>query len=200
MLDPYSDGYHLDIMDDHFVPNLTWGPAFINTIRQVTKLPFHVHLMVEKPETWLSRLGLHKSDCIIFHYEAMPDLDAQKELINNIHNKGYLAGVSINPKTSVERIFDILPVIDLVLIMSVEPGFSGQQFIQETIKKVTPLITMRSQLHASFVITMDGGINESNAAMIAQQKVDQIAVASAIFAKPDPIQALKKLKDLVRDN
>jgi ribulose-phosphate 3-epimerase len=196
-LDPHCDGYHLDVMDDHFVPNLTWGPAFINTIRQITKLPFHVHLMVDNPGKWLNRLSLQQQDTFIFHHEALPDLAVQKKLAADIHAKGIKAGISINPKTAAERIFDILPYIDLVILMSVEPGFSGQQFIQETTKKINPLLAMRHQLGKNFLITMDGGINHNNIASLAQQNVDIVAVASAIFAQKDPIVALKQLKDIV---
>ena len=194
LLDQHCPGYHLDIMDDHFVPNLTWGPAFINEIRASTKQNLNVHLMVQHPASWLERLALNPGDVFIFHHEAVEGADTQKKLIDAIHAKKWLAGIAINPKTSVESITTALPIIDHVLIMSVEPGFSGQNFILNAVQKVAPLLAKKKQLNKLFKIGMDGGIGQNNISSIAQHGVDYIAAASAIFGQSDPVAALQRLK------
>jgi ribulose-phosphate 3-epimerase len=194
--DPIVDGYHIDVMDDHFVPNLTWGPAFINAIRHSTQQPLVIHLMVDRPVTWPSRLSLKPTDTIIYHHEAISDTSIQKELIQHVHSKEWKIGIAINPTTPIESIFDMLSLVDVILLMSVKPGFSGQLFIPDVMKKIEPLITMRSQHNYKFTISMDGGINEKNIHELAQAKIDSVAVAAAIFQQPDPIHALKNLKNL----
>jgi ribulose-phosphate 3-epimerase len=226
-LDTVCHGYHIDIMDDHFVPNLTWGAQFVNAIRKATVLPLQIHLMVDEPIHWLDRLEtnpkgasflrpdktipLHlqapalsykpenmPEDMLFFHQETLPQENQRYEFIQAIHYKGFKAGIAINPNTAVETILNTLPLVDAVLLMSVEPGFSGQKFITETLKKIKPLVAFRQQHQKPLAICMDGGINENNISTIVQHKVDQIAVASAIFDTPDPIAALKKLYTHIR--
>lgn len=196
--DPECDGYHVDVMDDHFVPNLTWGPMFVNAIREQTKLPLHIHLMVENPEAWLNRLTLNRGDTFIFHCEVHNDLEQQLELITHIHMKELKAGIAINPKTNVDRIKDLVPVVDNVLVMSVEPGFSGQHFITEITEKIQPLLAMKKQSPRLFKIGMDGGINTHNIQSLAQQNIDYVAAAAAIFNHQDPVDALKRLYSLIK--
>ena len=191
-LDQHCNGYHLDIMDNHFVPNLTWGPMFINAIRNATKLPLHIHAMVTDPEAWLKTLKLNSSDTFIFHYESI-DQNNHKKLVENIHQHHWKAGIAIKPSTSVEYLFDILAYTDMVLLMSVEPGFSGQTFIPETIKKIAPLIHMKQHNNFNFTIGMDGGINTTNIATLATQNINNVAVASAIFDHQNPVTSLKEL-------
>ncbi len=198
LLDPHCKGYHLDVMDDHFVPNLTWGPSFINAIRQTTNLSLYVHLMVDNPFAWPDRLELKHEDTIVFHYEALPNQRDQKKLIDHIHSKGILAGIALNPNTSVDLIADCLPLIDSVLVMSVEPGFSGQAFIPHALNTVKRLDGLRIVHKYRFSIAMDGGINERTIKDIANHNVDIAAAASALFSKPDPIQALRKLYELIQ--
>lgn len=205
----HCDGFHIDVMDDHFVPNLTWGPAFVQAISQKTKLPIHLHLMVDEPEKWLSRVELKKDDIFIFHIEAVAGWPENKsadfvEEVNYLLVKtmGCKVGVAINPKTPVESVFSLLSSLDHVLLMSVEPGFSGQKFMPEVLEKVETLKKQREKLGLSFSIGMDGGINLETIKLAVQAGVDEVGVASAIFsAKPvsakDPVVALQKLYEIV---
>jgi ribulose-phosphate 3-epimerase len=218
-LDAVCHGYHIDIMDDHFVPNLTWGAQFSNAIRKSTKLPLHIHLMVDEPTHWLERLEtrshhanflqpdtsvpLHLQldfprvpeqepvDIIFFHQETLP-YEQQHDFIEAIHDKGFHAGIAINPKTDIASIFH-LQQLDAVLLMSVQPGFSGQKFISETVDKIKPLRAFQQQHNQAFTICMDGGVNEHNIATLADHGIDQVAVASALFDTADPVKALKNL-------
>jgi len=198
LFDSHCDGYHLDIMDDHFVPNLTWGPAFINEIRKATSLPLQVHLMVEKPETWTDRLALQPNDVFLFHYESYNNIDQCKTLINNIKQKNWNAGITINPDTPVEKIIELLPELETVLVMSVNPGFSGQSFIESTLKKIPLLCQAKKQNNLSFKICMDGGISENNIQQLVSLGVDQVGIASAIFSNPSPLATLEKLYKLMQ--
>jgi ribulose-phosphate 3-epimerase len=196
--DDQCDGYHIDVMDDHFVPNLTWGPMFVNAIREQSRLPLHIHLMVDNPEAWLNRLTLHHGDTFIFHCEVHHDVEQQLELITHIHMKELKAGIAINPKTRLEKINDLVPVIDNVLLMSVEPGFSGQHFIPDVTDKIQPLLAMKKQSPRLFKIGMDGGINTHNIGLLAHQKIDYVAAAAAIFNHHSPVDALKRLYSLIK--
>ena len=192
-LDPHCNGYHIDVMDDHFVPNLTWGPMFVNAIKKNTNLPLHVHLMVDNPLVWIDRVLLSQKDIFIFHVEVFNDHQRMENLIQDVKNKGWSVGVAVNPKTDIKLVFDYLKDLDHVLIMSVEPGFSGQKFIQNVITKIEPLIKKRSELNLSFKIGMDGGIGTENIRKLLEMGVDQFGIASAIFSKKDPVKALQEL-------
>jgi ribulose-phosphate 3-epimerase len=191
-LDSYCDGYHLDIMDDHFVPNLTWGPAFINAISESTHLPLQVHLMVDNPAAWIDRLKLCVNDCFVFHGEAVEYGDALL-LINRVKSKKVKVGVALNPETPIRAIEYLLPQLDHVLVMAVEPGFSGQKFIPSILNKVNELAHIRSAQCLPFKIGVDGGVTYDNIALLAQHHVDLVCVASAIFFKPNPLEALQYL-------
>lgn len=191
-LNDYCDGYHLDIMDDHFVPNLTWGPAFVNAIREATLLPLHVHLMVDNPEQWPKRLTLSPQDTLIIHYESV-DQSQLLTMINLIRSCQYRVGIALNPATSVDVLEPIITGIDYVLLMSVNPGFSGQKFIPEVLEKVAPLRTLCKKYNPSCEISMDGGINQQTIKLAAQAGVDSIAAAAAVFFTHDYRQALQDL-------
>jgi len=198
MFDRVCDGYHLDVMDGHFVPNLTWGPMFVNAISKATKLPLCIHLMVDNPARWLGDLTVRPQDTVLFHTEVVTDMALQKTLIEGIRKKGCQVGIALNPATAVDAIIPLLPILDMVLIMSVEPGFSGQKFIPDVTKKIAPLRALRSQLNKSWIIGMDGGINQANIVSLAGLGVDSVAVASAIFDQPDPLRALEQLRHATR--
>ncbi len=183
-LDPHVDGYHLDVMDFHFVPNLTFGPAFVNAIAHATDKPLHVHLMVDNPEQWVEVLELRRHDTVIFHYEATTQHAA---LIDALKQKGYRVGIAINPQTSPDKVVEYLPLLDQVLVMSVEPGFSGQKFMPQVMEKL-------SVLAGKCTIAMDGGIGPDNIAMLAAKGVTQFGIASAIFDTSDPVQAIRGLR------
>lgn len=191
MLDPYCDGYHIDIMDNHFVPNLTWGPSFIKAIMQATDKKLWIHLMVDDPERWPARMALPPSSLVSFHFETIKKSFA---LIKQIKENKWEASVAISPEIDPESIFDLLPHVDQVLIMTVNPGFSGQAFLPAMVRKIAPLIDYRDRHGLSFALSMDGGINESNIALLIEQGIQDFAVASAIFGSPDPVAMLKCLK------
>ena len=193
MLDPNCDGYHLDVMDNHFVPNLTWGAGFINRIAQATSKQLDIHLMVDNPMTWLSTLNLRTHDMITFHIEAVQNSDDIKSLLYNIHEAKLNAGIALNPATSIEEVYPHLINLDHVLLMSVNPGFSGQTFIPSVITKIQPLASQRTTTQKSFSIGMDGGIGLDNITALAQHGIDYVCAASAIFANHNPVEALKNL-------
>ena len=191
--DRLCDGYHLDVMDDHFVPNLTWGPTFINAIRQATPLPLHIHLMVDNPELWLTRLKLQHGDTIIFHYEAIKDNAHAKRIIDLIKAANLHAGLAINPNTAPEKIHDVLATLDMILLMAVYPGFSGQTFIPEVLDKIAKLRKMQQLAGNHATLCLDGGINMDTMPLVRSHKVSHVAIATAIFGQPDPASAIKSL-------
>lgn len=193
-LDPHVHGYHVDIMDNQFVPNVTWGAQTVNAIAQATMHPLWVHLMVVKPEDWIQRLELMGGSIFSFHYEAV---GSNIHFIKQIKEKNWYPSIAISPSTPVEKIFPLLPLVDQVLIMSVDPGFAGQPFITDVIKKLEPLIGYRASSKLNFRIAMDGGIKLDNIVELAQKGVEDFAVASGIFDYPDPVEALKILQDTV---
>ena len=188
--------YHLDVMDDHFVPNITWGPAFINAIRTATTLPLHVHLMVENPYMWIGRLKLAPGDTVIFHYEAVKDAEAQRLFIDAAHERSYQAGIAISPNTPAEVLSETIALVDMVLLMTVYPGFSGQTFIPDVLEKINPIAKMQQKCGKNVTLCLDGGINEETIDMVRRHNVQHVAAATAIFGKPDPIAALQQLNKL----
>jgi len=193
-LDPHVIGYHLDVMDNHFVPNLTWGSLVVNAIPHLTKRQLWVHMMVDNPQNWIDILNLPAGSIFSFHFEA---IGQDIHLIKRIKEKNWKVSIAINPATDTNKIFPLLNQVDQVLIMSVEPGFSGQPFISSTIDKIDPLIGYRQTSRLDFTIAIDGGINQENIKQLANKHVDDFAVGSAIFKQPDPVIALEKLKKLV---
>jgi ribulose-phosphate 3-epimerase len=187
---PHSDGYHIDVMDDHFVPNLTWGPAFVNAIIKATSLPIHLHLMVDNPTKWLDRVAFRKNDVFIFHHEAM---NGDVSILKKISCK---KGVAISPDTSIEAIFPYFSQLDYVLIMSVYPGFSGQAFIPKVVEKVKPLREFCAQNRISATVGIDGEVSASNIKMLSDAGIDEVGVASAIFGSGDPVREMKQLRAL----
>ena len=189
-LEPHCDGFHIDVMDWHFVPNLTWGPMFVNAIDAKTDKPLFVHLMIENTYPFLDRLKLRDKDTVSFHIEEVSDM---KKMINRITEKNWLPSIAIKPNTPLEKIFPFLPLIDTALLMSVEPGFSGQRFIPDSIDRLESLVNYRDKHNLAFKISMDGGINKDNIKELVQKGVDQVGIAAGIFDYEDPIEALKLL-------
>lgn len=196
-LEPYCDGFHIDIMDHHFVPNLTWGPDFVNAIRRVTKLPLWVHLMVDNPAPYLPTMQLQKDDIVSLHYEGQPyaAIIHQLELIQK---HGQRASLAMSPKTPIASLSPILQKVQLeqVLLMGVKPGFSGQKFLPETMQRLDELVTLRAGMNAEFAIALDGGINATNLPALIKHGADEIAIGSGIFATQDPIETLQKLRKI----
>ena len=181
LVDPLVDGYHLDIMDDHFVPNLTWGPAFVNALRMITNKPFQIHLMVDNPASWIKRINHQPGDSFVFHAEAVTPTIAHEVLVA-AKDAGWRAGIAINPATRVEQIGQHIALLDELLIMSVVPGFSGQGFI-DTIAKADITRALAGQLGLPVpLIGMDGGIGVKNIGLVAAAGVEMVGIASAIFS------------------
>lgn len=189
-----ADWIHIDVMDGHFVPNLTIGPVVINGIRKKTKLPFDVHLMIENPDFWIEDFAKAGADIITIHQEACSHLH---RAITAIQSVGKKAGVSINPATPVSTLTDILPIVDLVLVMSVNPGFGGQSFIKETVSKVKTLDELRRKNNYKFLIEIDGGISEKTAGEVSESGCDVFVAGSAIFGNQNYAEAIKKIKEVL---
>lgn len=194
LLEPYVAGYHLDVMDFHFVSNLTWGPDFINAIRKVTQKTLYVHLMVEYPEKYFNRLQLSQSDIVAVHYESPSEYSLQ-ELIRLIKSHGWVPSIAFNPATPLDPVFLLKDHLENVLLMSVDPGFSGQQFKESTLSKLATLASWRQQHNLQFSICVDGGINTTNCSNLVRSGADQLALASAIFSHHDRIKAVRDILD-----
>lgn len=187
-----ADLVHLDVMDGHFVPNLTFGAPVIQMLRPHTKLPFDVHLMVEHPETYFDALEKAGADMISFHAEASVHIDRTAQ---DIKARGIKAGVAVNPATSLSAVEEILPVADFILLMSVNPGFGGQKFIPYVIDKVRRLRAMAdAKGRKDILIEIDGGVTAKNAHELAEAGVDIAVAGSAVFGKPDRAAAIAELK------
>jgi ribulose-phosphate 3-epimerase len=187
-----ADMIHIDIMDGHFVPNITIGPFIVESIRKITSLPLDVHLMIEKPEIYIKDFMKAGADYITVHQEASVHLH---RTIQWIKEGGIKAGVSLNPATPVFSLEYILPEIDLALLMSVNPGFGGQQFIPFTIEKIKTLKKFISDNNLRTLIEVDGGINPDNARDIASAGADILVMGSAFYNSSDYKLIMKKLRE-----
>lgn len=192
-LAPAADGFHIDIMDNNFVPNLTMGPAFANALGRISPKPLWIHLMVTNPRSIIDALMIPVGSIVTFHFESGGDIPLT---INIIKEKKYKPGIAISPKTPQERIFPYLNNIDQVTIMSVEPGFSGQSFLQSTMSKIDSIAAYRMTSKLSFRIALDGGINKENIASLVAAGADDFGIAAAIFDAPNRVEALKELKKI----
>ncbi|MBI2774467.1 ribulose-phosphate 3-epimerase [Candidatus Dependentiae bacterium] len=189
-LAPHCDGFHIDVMDGIFVPNLTWGFPFISAIMGATSKPLAIHLMVIEPESFARRLELSANTIISFHIEAVT---APEILINYLKSKNWRASIALKPSTDLKKLIPYLPIVDEVLLMSVEPGFSGQPFIQSSLERLKELVSLREIKNLHFTIAMDGGINVENLPKLFESGLQSAAIASALFCHTDRIAALKKL-------
>lgn len=181
-----GDVVHIDVMDGSFVPEVSFGQVVARSLRPLTKLPFDVHLMVQNPERQIESFAQAGADWITFHYEAA---EAQTkdgglssvQLIEKIHSYGKKAGVSIKPATSVDSLKNLLEFADIILIMTVEPGFGGQKLIPECLDKVRELARLRDQLGLNYKISVDGGVNAQTLDSVLQSGVDIVVSGSAFF-------------------
>lgn len=189
-----ADYIHLDIMDGIYVPNITFGAPVINKIRKVTELPFDVHLMVEKPERFIDDFVKAGSDIITVHAEATTHLH---RTVQAIRERGVKAGVSLNPSTPLSVLEYVMDDIDLVLIMSVNPGFGGQSYIPAMTEKIRKLKAMIQESGRDIEIEVDGGIKLENAREIVDAGADLIVVGSGIFAAEDVVGMTRRFRDLI---
>ncbi|NIA06388.1 MAG: ribulose-phosphate 3-epimerase [Actinobacteria bacterium] len=185
---------HLDVMDGHFSPNLTIGPPLVKSIRSVTKMPFDAHLMITDPLKFAPHFAKAGADCITFHAETVPD---GKSAARQIASLGVSVGVTINPDTPAETIFDVLELVDLVLVMSVYPGFSGQKFIPDTLKKVEAL---RQRMRSDQWLQIDGGISTTTVGRAAAAGANCFVAGSAVFGADDPTKAVQEIKSAARSS
>ena len=186
------DYIHMDIMDGEFVPNISFGYAFVGSLRKMTDKIFDTHLMIKHPQNYIEQFYKAGSQYITFHYEADCNI---KETIDLIHSYGIKAGISIKPNTSVSEIEEYLPYLDMVLIMSVEPGFGGQSFMMNSIDKVRRLSELKKENGYSYLINIDGGINDKTAPLISPY-VDLAVSGSYVLNASNPKQNLKKLSEI----
>ncbi|HIS27986.1 MAG TPA: ribulose-phosphate 3-epimerase [Candidatus Avamphibacillus intestinigallinarum] len=186
---------HVDVMDGHFVPNITIGPLVVDAIKPITKLPLDVHLMIENPDQYIAEFAKAGADIITVHQEACPHLHRTIQLIRNYDVK---PGVVINPATPVEVIRDILPDLDMVLIMTVNPGFGGQSFIHSAAKKIQKLAEWRKEAGLQFEIEVDGGVNEQTAKLCVDYGADVLVAGSAIFNQENRQAAIDTLKKAIQ--
>ncbi|MFV0479077.1 MAG: ribulose-phosphate 3-epimerase [Anaerorhabdus sp.] len=183
---------HFDVMDGHFVPNLTFGPDILKAFKKSSSLFLDVHLMVSDPVMFSSVFIEAGADCITFHYEALKSDEEIVELIHKIKEKNCKVGMSIKPKTSTDVLTPILPLIDLVLVMSVEPGFGGQPFMTESLERIKALKNKINELGCKTQIEVDGGINKETGKYCAEAGADILVAGSYIF-KQDIIEAVESL-------
>ena len=182
-----ADWFHIDVMDGHFVPNITIGPVVVKDIKKVTALPLDVHLMISDPKGYVEPFAKAGSDYITFHIEAVKDPEGIIRLIKSFGKK---AGISIKPRTGVAEIRPLLEKVDLVLIMSVEPGFGGQKFIESAVPKIRELRKIYKG-----DISIDGGINDENAAKVVEAGVNILVAGNYLFSAKDLTEAMRRLRE-----
>lgn len=190
-----ADWIHVDVMDGHFVPNLTIGPAHVKMLKRVTDVPLDVHLMIDNPEVqvpWYIEAG---ADSVTVHVEVCDDAAS---MLRTIRGAGVKVGISLNPETDVSVLEGLLGLVDLVLVMSVHPGFGGQSFIESSPAKIAAIVEMCKAEGAAPLIEVDGGIGVATAPLVRAAGADVLVAGSAIFCADDPAAALRGIRDACR--
>lgn len=189
-----ADWIHCDIMDGHFVPNITFGPVVVKAARKCTKLPLDVHLMIKNPDNYLEDFRNAGADVISVHFEEVVHLN---RTVKRIKDLGAKAGVVINPSTPVSSLKDIAEYIDLLLIMTVNPGFGGQSFVSNSERRISEAVELRNSLNAKFLIEVDGGINNKTIKSVLKAGCDVFVAGSSIFHNDNISAATAELKNLI---
>lgn len=189
-----ADYIHVDVMDGHFVPNISFGAGVMKSLNEISSVPYDVHLMIEDPDKYLDTFVTDKTEFITVHQEACVHLDRTIEHIKSLGNGVIKAGVSLNPATPVDLLSCIIDKVDLVLIMSVNPGFGGQKFIPQSIDKVRELSRIRDEKDLKFLIEVDGGVNGDNAHLLKEAGADILVTGSYIFKSGDRKKAIESIK------
>ena len=185
---------HLDIMDGHFVPNISFGPDWVKKLRPHSKMVFDAHLMVEEPDFLLESFARAGADYLTVHVEAVRHLD---RTINRIRDLGMKPSVALNPSTPLSNLEEILPLVDMALVMSVNPGFGGQKFIPYALDKVKRLADLRQAMGLDMLIEIDGGVTPDNAGEIARAGADVLVAGSAVFGQPDVAAAYRDVRKAI---
>ncbi|MDQ0193176.1 ribulose-phosphate 3-epimerase [Paenibacillus wynnii] len=186
-----ADWIHVDVMDGHFVPNITLGPSIVKAVSAHTSLPLDVHLMIEAPERYISDFAAAGAGVITVHAEACIHLH---RVIHQIKELGLLAGVAINPGTPASAIREVLMDVDMVLVMTVNPGFGGQAFIPGTLRKIRQIRQWADEVNPGLRIEVDGGIAESTAALVAEAGADVLVAGNAVFGRSDRAAAIASIR------
>jgi ribulose-phosphate 3-epimerase len=190
-----ADLIHVDVMDGHFVPNLTLGPQAVASIKKATRLPLDVHLMVERPGDFIPLFVEAGADWLSIHVEASAHLHRDIRLIKE---NGRQAGVALNPATPAHLLSDILPELDYILVMSVNPGFGGQQFVEGTHRKISEIRRRLGERELKIPVEVDGGVNVENAASLLDDGAEILVMGAAVFRSADPAGVIRRVKELFR--
>jgi ribulose-phosphate 3-epimerase len=191
-----ADVIHVDVMDGHFVPNISIGVPVVASLHKATRLPLEVHLMIERPEEYIERFVQAGANRVLIHQEATVHLDRALTMIREL---GAQAGAAINPATPVATLTDVFDKVDTVLVMSVNPGFGGQKFIPGAIEKIRQLNQWRTRYNGAFRIEVDGGVDAENTAELAQAGANTFVAGTSIFHTPDPAAAVRQIRKLATE-
>ncbi len=195
-----ADMLHLDVMDAHFVPNLTFGPMVVDAVRRLTDLFLDTHLMITHPDTYLEGFIQAGADRIDFHLEPFGEderEDRTREILSGLERAGVERGIAVNPETPIEVVYPWLDRLDAVLIMTVHPGFGGQALIRECLEKIPPLVEEAERRGVEVSIGVDGGVKLENAAEVAGLGADMLVAGSAVFRAADPAAAVREFRGLI---
>jgi ribulose-phosphate 3-epimerase len=187
-----ADIIHVDVMDGHFVPNLSMGPAVCKAVRRATRLPVNVHLMLTDPFRFLEPFATAGADSITVHVEANDD---PRKCIRWLRDRKLGVGVSLNPDTPAERVLELVPLADIILVMTVHPGFGGQKFIEGTLVKIPQIRSAATRPGSTIDVMVDGGIDEKTVGAVARAGANVFVAGNSIFGRPDPGQALKEIRE-----
>ena len=185
------DAFHVDIMDWHFVPNLSFGPSIVETIRQLTDLPIDVHLMVDNPFEMIGPFADAGSDYITIHVEAVKDIPGA---FGDISKRGAHPGISFRPDTPVEAVIDYLGIVDIVLVMSVYPGYGGQMFIDASYERIRKIAEEASRMNPSLILSVDGGVNMDNAPLLVGAGANYLVAGTSIFKDHNAVENVRRMK------
>jgi ribulose-phosphate 3-epimerase len=189
-VEPYADLLHLDVMDGHYVPNITFGPPLVKCVRGISKLFLDVHLMIDNPEKYIEAFAKAGADNLTFHIEATRD---PVGLVRKIRDLGVQASVSLDPGTPAEALEPVIDLVDMVLVMTVQPGFGGQAFREDMLPKIEKILRRRPEV----ILEVDGGVAEDTLLKVVRAGADTFVAGSAIFGQPDPGATVMKFKKII---